>query len=104
VSTGNSTVDKDAPTYYVIAMAHHQLGNKEEAVQAIEQARKRIDLPVTATVGGRTWADVLKSLEAFRQPTGGDELGRNWEDFVMIYILRREAEALVNETDNRPAK
>jgi tetratricopeptide (TPR) repeat protein len=60
-----------APASFILAMAHHRLGDKDKATQALERARK-----------------------TFPGFSSGD-LGGYWHDWLICQILRREAEGLL---------
>jgi WD40 repeat protein len=85
VTPDNPTIACDGSAYLVLAMAHRRLGHADDAAQSLAKARKTIDVA--------TWP-VINS---------GD-LGDSWHDVVMIHILRREAEALLEESGDKPVK
>jgi eukaryotic-like serine/threonine-protein kinase len=62
-----------------LAMAHHQLGQEKQARQALERAAAFIDA----------------ELEKWK----GDDVPKGGHDWLMPMIVRREAEALINEKD-----
>ncbi len=66
----------EVQAYVVLAMAHHQLGEAQEARSALEKAIAYVDA---------------------RRPTlrGGDVLGEPWEDWLTVDILLSEAKSLL---------
>jgi WD40 repeat protein len=84
VTPNSPTILCDGPAYLVLAMAYHQLRQTSEAAQSLEKARETL----------ATWPTINAS-----------DLGeQRWHDVVMIHILRREAEALVAQSDKSRSK
>jgi tetratricopeptide (TPR) repeat protein len=78
-------INRDGAAYLVLAMAHHRIGHAAEAAHAIAKARDIIDV--------KTWPTI-----------NSGNLGDSWHDVLIIHILRREAEALLKETGDKPVK
>ena len=68
------------PAYLVLAMAHHQLGQREEAEKAMKKAR------------------ALMEQKGIPQEGSGD-YGSGWHDWVICQLLRREAETLIRGSE-----
>ena len=70
------------PAYLVLAMAHHQLGQREEAEQALKKARA-----------------MMEQREIPKEDSG--DYGPHWHDWVICQLLRREAETLLRGAEEK---
>jgi len=79
--TKTPQIQARAATVHVInAMAHHQLGQEDEARSELEQGRKMIEAEFAAGLKGKTWSEGY------------------WFDWLFAHILLREADGLVLNT------
>ncbi|MEX2306114.1 MAG: hypothetical protein WD738_00880 [Pirellulales bacterium] len=67
-------VFRDAQAYLVLAMAHHQLNQADEARAALAEGNAIIEA---------------------KPKVGGGGLGVDWNDWLIAHALRREAQALI---------
>jgi Tfp pilus assembly protein PilF len=83
VTPDNRAIACTGSAYLLLAMAHHRLGRADAATNALRQARQTIDVT--------TW------------PERGD-LGDDWQEVVIMHLLRREAEALLAQASDKAIK
>ena len=63
-------------------MAHHQLGQREEAEKALKKARA-----------------MMEQRQIPKEDSG--DYGSNWHDWVICQLLRREAETLIRGAEEK---
>jgi tetratricopeptide (TPR) repeat protein len=76
LSPGSEALYRDTTAHLFLAMAHHQLGQADEARQALDEARTLI-------------------RQKFPKPDG-EGLGTDWDEWLRCQIVLREAEQLID--------